>query len=90
MIRTGDEYRDSVRGTRDVYVNGEKVKDVTTHSQFQPLVDIRARIYDMQHETEHQGCDDRRAGWRAQRARKRAALATRRTTGGQSAARPTT
>ena len=53
MIRTGDEYRDSVRGTRDVYVNGEKVKDVTTHSQFQPLVDIRARIYDMQHETEH-------------------------------------
>ena len=53
MIKTGDEYRDSVRGTRDIYVNGEKVKDVTTHSQFKPLVDIRARIYDMQHEAEH-------------------------------------
>ena len=53
MIRTGEEYRDSVRGTRDIYANGEKVKDVTTHSQFKPLVDIRARIYDMQHEAEH-------------------------------------
>jgi 4-hydroxyphenylacetate 3-monooxygenase len=26
------------------------VKDVTTHAMFRPLVDIRARIYDMQHE----------------------------------------
>ena len=53
MLRTGDEYRDSIRGTRDVYMNGEKVKDVTTHPQFKPLVDIRARIYDMQHEDAH-------------------------------------
>lgn len=50
MIRTGDEYRASIQGNRDVYMNGEKVKDVTTHPQFKPLVDIRARIYDMQHE----------------------------------------
>ena len=47
MIRTGQDYRDSIRGTRDVYINGEKVADVTTHPQFKPLVDIRARIYDM-------------------------------------------
>lgn len=50
MIRTGEEYRESIRGTRAVYVNSEKVDDVTTHPQFRPLVDIRARIYDMQHE----------------------------------------
>ena len=31
-------------------MNGEKVPDVTTHPMFKPLVDIRARIYDMQHE----------------------------------------
>ncbi|MEM7169944.1 MAG: 4-hydroxyphenylacetate 3-hydroxylase family protein [Pseudomonadota bacterium] len=50
MIRTGEEYRDSIRDNREVYVNGEKIKDVTAHPQFKPLVDIRARIFDMQHE----------------------------------------
>lgn len=50
MIRTGKEYRDSIRDGREVYMNGEKVKDVTAHPQFKPLVDIRARIYDMAHE----------------------------------------
>ena len=51
MIRTGDQYRDSIRGTREVYMNGDRVDDVTTHPMFKPIVDIRARIYDMQHET---------------------------------------
>ena len=31
-------------------MNGEKVADVTRHPMFKPLVDIRARVYDMQHE----------------------------------------
>jgi 4-hydroxyphenylacetate 3-monooxygenase len=50
MIRTGDQYKDSIRGTREVYMDGERVKDVTTHPMFKPIVDIRARIYDMQHD----------------------------------------
>ncbi len=50
MIRTGQQYIDSIRDGREVYVNGERVKDVATHPMFKPLVDIRARIYDMQHE----------------------------------------
>jgi len=50
MIRTGAQYRDSLRDGREVYINGERVADVTTHPMFKPLVDIRARIYDMQHE----------------------------------------
>lgn len=50
MIRTGAQYRDSIRDGRVVYVGGERVKDVTRHPMFKPLVDIRARIYDMQHE----------------------------------------
>ena len=49
MIRTGAQYRDSLRDGREVYINGERVADVTTHPMFKPLVDIRARIYDMQH-----------------------------------------
>lgn len=50
MIRTGAQYKDSIRDGRRVYINGEKVADVTMHPQFKPLVDIRAHIYDMQHD----------------------------------------
>jgi 4-hydroxyphenylacetate 3-monooxygenase len=49
MIRTGSQYLDSIRDGREVYINGERVKDVTRHPMLKPLVDIRARIYDMQH-----------------------------------------
>jgi 4-hydroxyphenylacetate 3-monooxygenase len=50
MIRTGKQYIESLRDGREVFINGERVKDVATHPMFKPLVDIRARIYDMQHE----------------------------------------
>ena len=50
MIRTGDEYRDSIRDNREVFMNGERVKDVIAHSMFKPLIDIRARMYDMAHD----------------------------------------
>jgi 4-hydroxyphenylacetate 3-monooxygenase len=50
MIRTGDEYRASIRDGREIWINGERVEDVTTHPMFKPLVDIRARIYDLAHE----------------------------------------
>src|ERR1700733_10265394 len=51
MIRTGGEYLDSIRDTREVYINGGRVKDLATHPMLKPLIDIRGRIYDMQHET---------------------------------------
>jgi 4-hydroxyphenylacetate 3-monooxygenase len=50
MLRTGEQYRESIRDGREVYINGEKVEDVPSHPMFKPLVDIRARIYDMQHD----------------------------------------
>src|SRR6185436_5867790 len=50
MIRTGEEYRESLRDGREVWMSGERVLDVTTHPQFRPIVDARARIYDMAHE----------------------------------------
>lgn len=50
MIRTGEEYRESLRDDREVWMNGERVEDVTTHPMFKPLIDVRARIYDMQHD----------------------------------------
>ncbi|MGE0717653.1 MAG: 4-hydroxyphenylacetate 3-hydroxylase family protein [Alphaproteobacteria bacterium] len=53
MIRTGEQYRQSIRDGREVYIDGERVADVTQHPAIRPLVDIRARIYDMAHEAAH-------------------------------------
>ena len=50
MIRTGDEYRESLRDGRAIWIDGERVDDVTTHPAFRPIVDARARIYDLAHE----------------------------------------
>ncbi|WP_027350119.1 4-hydroxyphenylacetate 3-hydroxylase family protein [Halotalea alkalilenta] len=50
MIRTGEQYRESIRDGREVYIDGERVEDVTRHPMLKPLVDIRARIYDMAHD----------------------------------------
>ena len=54
MIRTGNQYRESLQDGREVYMDGKRVEDVTTHPQFKPLIDIRARIYDMAHEPDTQ------------------------------------
>ena len=50
MIRTGDEYRESLRDGREVWIDGERVEDITVHPAFKPVVDVRARIYDLAHE----------------------------------------
>jgi len=55
MIRTGDEYRESIRDGREVWINGERVDDVPTHPAFKPIVDVRARIYDLAHDPTCQG-----------------------------------
>jgi len=47
MIRTGEH---SIRDGLQVWINGERVKDVSARPMFRPLVDVRARIYDMQHD----------------------------------------
>ncbi len=54
MIRTGAQYKESLQDGRDVWIDGERVADVTTHPAFKPIVDIRARIYDMAHEKQTQ------------------------------------
>ena len=51
MIRTGKQYRDSLRDGREIWINGERVEDPSTHPQIKPAIDARAYIYDMQHDT---------------------------------------
>ena len=53
MIRTGEQYREGLRDGREVWIDGEQVKDVSRHPALKPIVDIRARIFDMQHEDVH-------------------------------------
>ena len=50
MIRTGQQYRESIDDGREVWIDGERVTDVANHPAFKPIVDIRARIYDLAHE----------------------------------------
>ena len=44
MIRTGNEYKDSLADGREVWIDGEQVKDVTTHPAFQPIEIGRAHV----------------------------------------------
>ena len=47
MIRTGDAYRAGLRDGREIWIDGERVADVTTHPVFRPIVDAKARMYDL-------------------------------------------
>src|SRR5215469_17533733 len=53
MLRTGAQYLESLRDGRQVWINGERVRDVTAHPAFKPIVSLRARLYDMAHEARH-------------------------------------
>ncbi|MEE8302964.1 MAG: 4-hydroxyphenylacetate 3-hydroxylase N-terminal domain-containing protein, partial [Candidatus Tectomicrobia bacterium] len=46
---TGARYIDSLKDDRDVWLDGQKVHDVTTHPAFTGMVHELARIYDLQH-----------------------------------------
>lgn len=54
MIPSGDDYLASIRDGREVWMDGERVDDVTTHPAFAPIVAARARIYDMAHDAKTQ------------------------------------
>jgi 4-hydroxyphenylacetate 3-monooxygenase len=51
---TGDEYIESLRDGRTVYLHGEKVRDVTTHPAFRNSVRSVARMYDALHDPDMQ------------------------------------
>jgi 4-hydroxyphenylacetate 3-monooxygenase len=49
-IRTGSEFVESLRDERIVYVNGERLTDVTTYPPFQGILATLASLYDLNHE----------------------------------------
>jgi len=46
---TGTRYIEGLKDGREVWLDGEKVQDVTTHPAFTGMVHELARIYDLQH-----------------------------------------
>ncbi len=55
MIHTGEQYEDSIGGGGVVYVDEDRVKEVTTHPHFKPLADVAAGIDDLQQAAETTG-----------------------------------
>lgn len=50
---TGARYIESLRDGREVWLDGQRVADVTTHPAFKDFVHELARIYDLQHGDEY-------------------------------------
>jgi 4-hydroxyphenylacetate 3-monooxygenase len=51
---TGEEYLESLRDGREVWLQGERVADVTTHPAFRNSARSIARLYDALHDPAHQ------------------------------------
>ena len=47
---TGREYLESLRDDREIWIYGERVKDVTTHPAFRNTARMIARLYDALHD----------------------------------------
>nr|WP_062333266.1 4-hydroxyphenylacetate 3-hydroxylase N-terminal domain-containing protein [Herbidospora sakaeratensis] len=52
---TGDEYLESLRDGRTVYIGGERVADVTSHPAFRNSARSIAQLYDALHEPDAEG-----------------------------------
>ena len=52
---TGEEYLDSLRDGREIWLYGERVADVTTHPAFRNTARMIARLYDALHDPSLKG-----------------------------------
>ena len=53
--QNGAEFIESLRDGREVFIYGEKVKDVTTHPAFRNTSRMVARLYDALHDPKRKG-----------------------------------
>ncbi|MEV3988948.1 4-hydroxyphenylacetate 3-hydroxylase N-terminal domain-containing protein [Streptomyces sp. NPDC049837] len=53
MTRSGHDYLASLRDGREIWLDGERVGDVTTHPAFRNTAASIARLYDLAHDSEH-------------------------------------
>lgn len=50
MTRTGRQYLDSLRDDREIWIDGERVRDVTEDPRFSAVAESIAELYDLQHD----------------------------------------
>ena len=55
MIRSAEEYLESLRDDREVWIDGERVRDVTRDPRFRGAAESVAELYDLQHDPALQG-----------------------------------
>ncbi|MEU5159752.1 4-hydroxyphenylacetate 3-hydroxylase N-terminal domain-containing protein [Streptomyces sp. NPDC020875] len=53
MIRSGRHYLDALDDGREIWLDGERVKDVTTHPAFRATAASLAGLYDLAHDPAH-------------------------------------
>ncbi|MFE7134918.1 4-hydroxyphenylacetate 3-hydroxylase family protein [Streptomyces sp. NPDC057638] len=53
MTRSGRKYLESLRDGREVWLDGERVKDVTSHPAFRNTAASIARLYDLAYDSAH-------------------------------------
>ncbi|KMY42705.1 4-hydroxyphenylacetate 3-hydroxylase family protein [Peribacillus loiseleuriae] len=52
-LMTGNQYRESLNDGREVYVDGERVTNIAEHPTFKPIIDVKARMYDLAYEPQY-------------------------------------
>lgn len=52
-IRTGKQYLDGLRDDREIYIDGERIKDVTKDRRFVGAAQTMAELLEMQHSADH-------------------------------------
>ncbi|GGT33874.1 4-hydroxyphenylacetate 3-hydroxylase family protein [Streptomyces purpureus] len=53
MTRSGRDYLESLRDEREIWLDGERVGDITRHPAFRNTAASIARLYDLAHDSEH-------------------------------------
>ena len=51
-VRTGAQFLEGIRDGREIWLEGERVEDVTTHPKLERMAKTLASVYDLQHDAE--------------------------------------
>lgn len=51
-VRTGAQFLEGIRDGREIWLEGERVEDVTTHPKLERMAKTLASVYDLQHDVE--------------------------------------
>ncbi|MED3562519.1 4-hydroxyphenylacetate 3-hydroxylase N-terminal domain-containing protein, partial [Bacillus xiapuensis] len=52
-LMTGKQYKDSLNDGREVYIDGERVSNIAEHLAFKSIINVKARMYDINHEEKY-------------------------------------